>query len=87
MDNIFKGITNDCISVIYKEFNKKHNKQKITCIINDITNKVFDSIKPYFYSIMIVLILLFCMNCFNFYYYIKLFIKSNENNYLNLITE
>lgn len=72
-------VTNEVIDYIYIQTHKKKNKRKIKYIINTLTSIAFGDVKPYLYTILAILILMFLMNCFNFYYYIKLFAKSNPN--------
>jgi hypothetical protein len=72
MKSIFDDISKQIIDFSFKEFKKKKNREKIEYVINNITNYAFRSIKPYLYTIMILLITLFLINCAQFYYYIKL---------------
>ena len=78
MKSLFGDITKETINLIYKECEKDKNKQRLSYIINNITNIAFKNIQPYLYTIMAILVLLFLMNCFQFYYYIKLFIINNK---------
>lgn len=75
---MIKDLTTETINLISKEFDKTHNKQHLNKIINHITNIAFQYIKPYLYTIMAILIILFIMNCFQFYYYIKLIILKDN---------
>lgn len=75
---MIKDITTETINFISKEFDKTHNKQHLNKIINHITNIAFQYIKPYLYTIMAILIILFLMNFFQFYYYIKLIILKDH---------
>lgn len=72
-------ITNEIIDYIYTQSHKKRNKRKIKYIIDTLTTIAFGDVKPYLYTILAILILMFLMNCFSFYYYIKLFVKSNPH--------
>jgi hypothetical protein len=72
-------ITTEIIDYIYIQTHKKKNKRKIKYIIDTLTTVAFGDVKPYLYTILAILILMFLMNCFNFYYYITLFVKSNPN--------
>lgn len=78
-------LTNEIVEYIYIQFRKKKNKKKIKYIINTLTNIALGDIKPYFYTILAILIVMFLMNCFNFYYYITLFMKSNPNFNMNTL--
>ena len=73
---LFSDITNELIDFIYSHVKKPKNKRKIKYVLDTCTNIIFSNIQVYFYSIMIILILIFCMNCFQFYYYIRLFNKA-----------
>jgi uncharacterized membrane protein len=73
IDSLFSGITKEIIDYIYKESHKRKNKVKLKYIINTFTEIAFKDVKPYLYTILIILILMFLTNCWTFYYYIKLF--------------
>jgi hypothetical protein len=75
---MIENLTTETVNFIYKEFEKPNNKKQITKIINHITNIAFEYMKPYLYTIMAILIMLFIMNCFQFYYYIKLIILKDK---------
>jgi hypothetical protein len=78
-------LTHEIIEYIYLQTKRKSNKKKIKYILNTLTSIAFGDVKPYLYTILAILILMFLMNCFSFYYYIKLFIKSNPNVNMNTI--
>lgn len=78
MKSIIGDLTKETINLVYKECEKDKNKKILSNIINNITRIAFKNIQPYLYTIMGILILLFLMNCFQFYYYIKLFILNNK---------
>lgn len=87
---IVGDLTTETISLIFKECEKEKNKKRLASIINNITDIAIKNIQPYLYTIMAILVLLFVINCFQFYYYIKLFITSNnfENNHIeDIITK
>jgi hypothetical protein len=69
---ILGDISNEVIDLIYTNIKSDKNKYKIRYISNTIIDILFADIKPYLYSIISILVLLFLINCFNFYYYIKL---------------
>lgn len=79
INSIVGDITRECIDFIYTQIKRKKNKQKIKYIIENITNIVFENIQPYLYTILSVLIIMFLMNLFQFYYYIKLFLINNHS--------
>jgi len=86
VNSIVGDLTRETIDFIYSQTKRKKNKQKIEYIINYLTNLLFANIHPYLYTILGVLILMFLMNLFQFYYYIKLFIKNNKNMILDTTT-
>lgn len=81
MKSILGDLTRETIDLVFKECDKEKNKKHINFLINNIIIIAFKHLQPYLYTIMGILILLFLMNCFQFYYYIKLFVinvKSHE---------
>lgn len=78
MKSVIGDLTSETISIIFKECEKEKNKRRIETIVNNIINIAFDNIKPYLYTIMAILVLLFLINCFQFYYYVKLFITNTK---------
>lgn len=78
VNSIVGDITRECIDFIYTQTKRKKNKQKIQYIVNNLTNIIFENIQPYLYTILAVLIIMFLMNLFQFYYYIKLFLINNK---------
>lgn len=85
INSILGDVTNDITDYIYRQCRKKNNKKKLKYILDTFTTIAFSDVKPYLYTILAILILMFLMNCFNFYYYIKLFIKSNPHINMNTI--
>jgi hypothetical protein len=72
-------ITDETISLIYKHTQKEKNKKKLENIINNLLDISLRRINPYLYSIMAVLILIFVINCVQFYYYTNTIIKNLVN--------
>ena len=70
-------ITDETINIIYKQTQKEKNKKRIENILNNLLDISLKRIQPYLYSIMIVLILIFTINCVQFYYYTKTLISTN----------
>lgn len=85
VNSLFGDITYEIIEFIYNQTKKKSNKRKIKYVIDSLTTIVFSDVKPYLYTILAILILMFLMNCFSFYYYIRLFAKSNPTINFGLI--
>lgn len=68
---ILGNITNELIEYVYRQTIKRKNAKKLKYIINILSDLAFRDLKPYLYTILAILILMFLMNCFNFYYVIK----------------
>lgn len=87
--SIIGDITKELIDYVYAQLKKKKNKIKLKHIIDTLTDFVFNDLKPYLYTILSILILMFIMNLVQFYYYVKIFIDSklpfNIPNNFNLI--
>ena len=71
-------ITNECIDFIYHQTQKTKNKKKLKNIMNIILDVLFSDIKPYLYTILGILVLIFLINFVQFYYYIKMFTNSGN---------
>lgn len=85
MDNIINNFTNETIKLVYKECKKRKNKKKIIYITKLLTSTIFQYVKPYLYTILAILIIMFFMNVFQFIYYIKYNIKLNKIDVLTNI--
>jgi hypothetical protein len=79
MKSLIDDLTKEAINVIYKQCSKKQNKQRLSYIINSVTSIALKSLEPYLYTIISLLIVLFLMDCFHFYYYIKAIMANNSN--------
>jgi hypothetical protein len=86
VNSLVGDLTRETIDFIYSQTTRKKNKQKIQYVINYLTSILFSNIQPYLYTILGVLILMFLMNLFQFYYYIKLFLKNNKNSLMLDVT-
>jgi hypothetical protein len=80
MNTLVGDLTSETISFIYKECEKDKNKKRLSIILDNVTEFILKKIQPYLYTIMAILILLFLINFFQFYYYIKLFILNNNKS-------
>jgi hypothetical protein len=84
MKSIISDLTSETIGIIFKECEKDKNKKRLEVIMNNIINIAFENLKPYLYTIMGLLMILFLINCFQFYYYVKLFINNNKLNHIQI---
>lgn len=82
--SIIGKATKDIFYLIKKELEKNKNKESLSSIVNYFLSILLDKINPYFYTILIVLIVMFIMNFVQFYYYIKIFMRINNQNIQNL---
>jgi len=92
-DDITYGITNEilthCLKVAKKHIHDAVNESGdnsggnngfgsiLRPVLDKIMNTIINKIAPYLYSIMAILIVMFFMNCFQFYYYIKIILSKN----------
>jgi hypothetical protein len=84
MKSIISDLTSETIGIIFKECEKDKNKKRLEVIMNNIINIAFENLKPYLYTIMGLLMILFLINCFQFYYYVKLFINNNKLDHIQI---
>lgn len=82
-NSLIADFTRETIDFIYIQTRRKKNKQKIQYIMNYLTNLIFADLQPYLYTILAVLILMFLINIFQFYYYIRLFLKHSNLQNIN----
>lgn len=82
-NSLIADFTRETIDFIYTQTRRKKNKQKIQYIMNYLTNLIFADLQPYLYTILAVLILMFLINIFQFYYYIRLFLKHSNLQNIN----
>ena len=71
MKSVFDDISTQIIEYSFSEFTKKKNQKKIESIVNKISFYAFRNIKPYLYTIITLLIVIFIINCLQFYYYLS----------------
>jgi hypothetical protein len=69
--SLLSDMTRKTIHAIYKECKRDENKKKLTSTFGLLSNIMMEYMRPYLYSIMLALIAMFVMNCFQFYYYMK----------------
>lgn len=88
MASILGDLTSDLINIVYKESKKKNNIKKLHHIIDLVIDYSYSKIQPFLYTIIGVLIIMFIMNCLQFYYYIKMYLQNNNGLMLsNILTE
>jgi hypothetical protein len=61
-----------------KHLKKKHVKERIDKVLTFVLRKFY----PFLYTILAILVLMFAMNCFQFFYYVKTF-ENFKNLYKN----
>jgi len=76
VNSLVGDLTNEIIDFVYSQTRKKNNKKKIKYIIDTLTKLLFGDIQPYLYTILAMLFIMFIINCFQFYYYIRLFVDN-----------
>jgi len=79
MKSLIEDLTKEAINLLYKQCSKKQNRQRLTYVINSVTSIAFKSLEPYLYTIIAILLVLFLMDCFHFYYFIKAIIANNTS--------
>lgn len=77
--SIIEDFTKETIDLIYYQTKKKNNKKKIKYVIDTLTSMLLANIHPYLYTILAILIVMFLMNCFQFFYYVKVLVNKNIN--------
>lgn len=85
MVSILGDITNETINIVYKEFKKPKNSSKISYIINTLSGLALKRIQPYLFAIMMILIIIFLINCFQFYYYLKFVINFTKKDFTSFV--
>jgi hypothetical protein len=80
MESMFSVLFQDGVSTVYSEYYRPENKEKVDNVINDIFEVFFRKIKPYLVLVITVLCISIVMNCVQFYYYIRVFLKQSTNN-------
>ena len=72
MNSILEDFACDIIDVVYEQTKSKRNINKIRQIYTLILNILFENIQPYFYTLILIVLLLLVMNIVQFYYLIKI---------------
>lgn len=71
MEHTLGKVTNEIVHIFFKNLQKEKNKEKIKIIFQIIIQLALQNIRAYLYVIMTMLVIIFLINCFQFYYYIK----------------
>lgn len=82
MTHFLGNITKQSINLIYNEIKKPCNKKKLTSVVEIILKSALSYLTPYLYAIIAILVVLFLMNCFQFFYYTRIVLQLNE--YFNI---
>jgi hypothetical protein len=69
---ILGQVTMDIFNKIYHEVKKPKNKDKLYELTGLLLDSLLQQIKPYFYTLIVMLFIMFTMNCVQFYYYVKM---------------
>lgn len=81
---MIEDLTRELVTVILKECDRDRNRKRINNVVNTVTSVALSHLHPYLYTIMGILIVMFVMNLFQFYYYVKLFINNNKLSKLHI---
>jgi len=76
--------TREIFSNVYKEIKNERNKKQIYAIVDFFFEMFLQQVRPYFYAIVCILLVMFAMNCVQFYYYLKIVIKHNKIDILTM---
>lgn len=71
MKSIVDDLCDQVVDYSFVEIQKKKNKEKIKFIVDTITSYALKAIRPYLYTIMMLLIVMFFINAIHFYYYLR----------------
>lgn len=84
--SIIEDIADDLIRHVQNICSTPKYSKKINHLLSQCVKIIFNNISPYLYIIISILIIMFLMNCFQFYYYVKLFIDNSRHSNINLPT-
>lgn len=76
--------TREIFMNVYKEIKNEKNKKYIYGIVDFFFEMFLQQVRPYFYAIVCILLVMFAMNCVQFYYYMKILIKQNKIDLLTI---
>lgn len=78
--SIIEDIADDLIKQVQNICSTPKYSKKINHLLSHCVTIIFKNISPYLYIIISILIIMFLMNCFQFYYYVKLFIDNSKRS-------
>ncbi|NDC95260.1 hypothetical protein EB118_14410 [bacterium] len=76
MKSIVDTLCTELVDYSFTELKNQKNRDKVQFIVSSIINFALKAIRPYLYTIMILLITMFLINAIHFYYYIKMIQKT-----------
>jgi hypothetical protein len=80
MDKLLNETSNYLLDYVTNELNDNKKKRKVKYIIDTVVNLGIENVKVYFYTLMAILLIIFLLQCFQFYYYTNFFKKSFHKN-------
>lgn len=80
MTSFSSDLTRQAIHCLQKEVNRKSTQKKIRNVVDIITAFAIMKLQPYLYAIIAILLIMFLMNCFQFYYYLKIVMLNKTQN-------
>ncbi|NBU34024.1 hypothetical protein EB077_03580 [bacterium] len=66
--SIVDSLCSNLVDYSYTELKKQKNKEKLKYIVDMITSYALRAIRPYLYTIVILLVVMFIVNAVHFYY-------------------
>jgi len=65
------GLVGNILDSIHKEVTKSKNKRKMEKVVKMLFQPFLSHLVPYFVTILVILIVMFVLDCVQFYYYLK----------------
>lgn len=79
MNKLLNETSNFVLDYVTRELKNDIKKKKVKYIIDTVVNLGLENIKVYFYTLMSILLIIFLLQCFQFYYYMRLFTLAKLN--------
>jgi hypothetical protein len=79
MNKLINETSNYLLDYVTKELNNDIKKKKVKYIIDTVVNLGIENIKVYFYTLLSILLIIFLLQCFQFYYYTRIFTLDKSN--------